>query len=222
MSYMLCRGDLKVLRSQSKQKAKWRQGQVNNNMLYIVVKSCETLWNQWLRPMKTYVHLTDQCAWVYVSCCATPVCRDWQASPKELLGCDLRNPATLRVGMHVEFQLGELLMGDGLWDEGVFKSPWQGYHIRIIEQFVKYRKHVQASSDSSPGANSKRQQIQVVKFSDWCLGLLQNDSLLGIPDWDQEVADEVLFASIWSSILSQLSCMWKVEIRTTSNLLVCG
>ena len=29
--------------------------------------------------------------------------------------------------MHVEFQLGELLMGDGLWDEGVFKSPWQGY-----------------------------------------------------------------------------------------------
>eukprot|EP00434_Breviolum_minutum_P035061 symbB.v1.2.031034.t1/scaffold3539.1/size54429/1 len=24
----------------------------------------------------------------------------------ELLGCDLRNPATLRVGMHVEFQLG--------------------------------------------------------------------------------------------------------------------
>lgn len=77
--------------------------------------------------MKTYVHLTDQCAWVYVSCCATPVCRDWQASPKELLGCDLRNPATLRVGMHVEFQLGELLMRDGLWDEGVFKSPWQGY-----------------------------------------------------------------------------------------------
>lgn len=95
-----------------------------------------------------------------------------------------------------------------------------GLHLRIIEQFVKYRKHVQASSDSSPGANSKRQQIQVVKFSDWCLGLLQNDSLLGIPDWDQEVADEVLFASIWSSILSQLSCMWKVEIRTTSNLLV--
>lgn len=107
---------------QTKNKVKTRSGEQQH-----AIHCGEIMWNQWLRPMKTYVHLTDQCAWVYVSCCATPVCRDWQASPKELLGCDLRNPATLRVGMHVEFQLGELLMRDGLWDEGVFKSPWQGY-----------------------------------------------------------------------------------------------
>ncbi len=147
-------------------------------MLFIVVKSCRN------ESLKMYFHLTDQCVWVSVSYCATSVCRNWQASPKELLGCDLRSPATLRVGMHVEFQLGRVLIGwwslrwtclQISFDRATYtlNSSWSTENMCNL-RFQSWCKLKEAT-------NSTRLSLTSQFFK--CIGPLQNDSLLGIPGW---------------------------------------